>query len=92
MDETRLRLRFMRHDPRVSLTVLDRDDWYRHVSLAGAVVSIEEDVGMRDIDRLARHYTGAPFRRRDSRRFTAHIRVDGWHAWSGGGPWDPEAA
>ncbi len=90
MDATRLRLRFMRHDPRVSLTVLDRDDWYRHVSLTGDVVSIGADPDLRDIDRIARHYTGEPFPRRDGRRFTARIRVHGWHTWWGGGPWDPE--
>jgi hypothetical protein len=33
MDASRRRLEFMRRDPRVSLTVLDRESWYRHVSL-----------------------------------------------------------
>jgi len=33
MDVSRLRLRFMRRDPRVALTVLDEDSWYSHVSL-----------------------------------------------------------
>jgi PPOX class probable F420-dependent enzyme len=40
MDETRLRLRFMRRDPRVALTVLDAEGWYRHVSLLGQAVEI----------------------------------------------------
>lgn len=31
MDEARVRLRHLRNDPRVSLTVLDRD-WYTHVT------------------------------------------------------------
>ena len=35
MDDTRARLDYLRSDPRVSLTVLDADDWYRHVSLRG---------------------------------------------------------
>lgn len=87
MDESRLRLRFMRRDPRVALTVLDDEGWYRHVSLLGRVVSLEEDVGLRDIDRLARRYTGQPFRTRDRRRFSAWIRVENWHAWDGSGPW-----
>src|SRR5437867_10068504 len=52
MDETRLRLRFMRRDPRVALTVLDAEGWYRHVSLLGHAVSIEDDRELRDIDRL----------------------------------------
>ena len=87
MDESRLRLRFMRHDPRVALTVLDEGSWYRHVSLLGRVVSLEEDADLRGIDRLARRYTGEPFRTRDARRFSAWMQVDAWHAWAGSGPW-----
>jgi len=87
MDENRLRLRFMRYDPRVALTVLDTEDWYRHASLLGRIVSLEEDEALRDIDRLALRYTGERFRRRDRRRFSAWIRVDAWHAWDGSHPW-----
>jgi PPOX class probable F420-dependent enzyme len=87
MDESRLRLRFLRRDPRVALTVLDRESWYRHVSLIGRIDSLEEDVDLHDIDRLALRYTGRPFRARDSRRFSAWIRVEAWHAWAGSGPW-----
>jgi PPOX class probable F420-dependent enzyme len=87
MDEGRVRLRFMRHDPRVALTVLDDDDWGRHVSLLGHVVSLEEDVELRDIDRLAVRYTGGPFRTRDRRRFSAWVEVDAWHGWAGPQPW-----
>jgi PPOX class probable F420-dependent enzyme len=92
MDEGRLRLRFMRRDPRVALTVLDNDDWGRHVSLLGEIASLEEDVDLRDIDRLAVRYTGQPFRRRDRRRFSAWMRVDAWHGWDGPGPWPTEIA
>src|SRR2546425_643708 len=53
MDESRLRLRFMRRDRRVALTVLDEEGWHRHVSLLGRIVSLEEDLELRDIDRLA---------------------------------------
>jgi PPOX class probable F420-dependent enzyme len=87
MDESRVRLQFMRHDPRVALTVLDDDDWGRHVSLLGRVVSLEEDVDLRDIDRLALRYTGGPFRTRDRRRFSAWVDVDAWHGWAGPQPW-----
>jgi PPOX class probable F420-dependent enzyme len=87
MDETRLRLRFMRRDPRVALTVLDDGSWYRHVSLLGRVVELVEDEGLHDIDRLARHYTGEPFRDRESRRFSAWVEPSAWHAWEGSGPW-----
>ena len=60
MEDTRLRLRYLRADPRASLTVLAEGDWYRHVTLLGRVASIEEDVGLSDIDRLAVRYTGKP--------------------------------
>jgi PPOX class probable F420-dependent enzyme len=81
MDEGRKRLEHMRAEPRVSLTVMDLSDWSAHVSLQGRVISIEEDAGLRDIDRIAMHYTGEPYYRRDRRRFSAWIEVEQWHAW-----------
>jgi len=87
MDESRLRLRFMRRDPRVALTALGRDEWYRHASLLGEVAEIREDEGLSDIDRLAHHYTGQPFRNRERRRFSALVEPGAWHAWSGSGAW-----
>src|ERR1700754_2487956 len=35
MEDTRKRLDHMRRDPRVSLTVLDKDVWYNQVTLRG---------------------------------------------------------
>ena len=35
MDEGRIRLEHMRNDPRVTLTVLDGDDWYTTVTIIG---------------------------------------------------------
>jgi PPOX class probable F420-dependent enzyme len=87
MDESRLRLRFMRRDPRVALTVLDEGSWYRHVSLLGQAVEIVEDEGLVDIDRLSLHYSGEPFGDRRCRRFSAWVEPSAWHAWEGGGPW-----
>jgi hypothetical protein len=71
----------MRNDPRVGLDVLDENDWYTHVSITGRVDQMREDAELADIDRLARHYTGEPFRRRDRRRISTWIAVDGWHGW-----------
>jgi PPOX class probable F420-dependent enzyme len=87
MDESRLRLRFMRRNPRIALTALDGEGRDRHVSLSGRIASIDEDKGLRDIDRLALHYTGAPFRTRDRRRFSARVEIESWHAWDGARPW-----
>ena len=83
MEDTRLRLGYMRRDRRVALTVLGsgEDGWYRHVSLLGRIVSIEDDESLADIDRLARRYTGRPFRSRDARRVSAWMEPDLWHAW-----------
>jgi PPOX class probable F420-dependent enzyme len=81
MEDTRLRLGYLRANPRVSLTVLAADDWYHHVSLIGRVASIEEDVELRDIDRLALRYTGKPYRKRDRARFSAWLEPEQWHAW-----------
>jgi PPOX class probable F420-dependent enzyme len=87
MDASRLRLQLLRRDPRASLTVLDRDDWYRHVSLLGRVISIEDDTDLAGIDRLALRYTGKPFGRRQAARVNAWLEPDRWHGWSDAGPW-----
>jgi PPOX class probable F420-dependent enzyme len=87
MDESRLRLGFMRRDPRVALTVLDEGSWYRHVSLVGRVDELVEDEDLQDVDRLARHYTGEPFRDRRRRSVSAWVKPSAWHAWEGGRPW-----
>ena len=81
MDDTRARLDFLRRDPRVSLTVLDADDWYHHVSLRGRVVSLEPDTDLEDIDRISKHYRGQPYPARDRPRTSAWIEVASWHAW-----------
>jgi PPOX class probable F420-dependent enzyme len=87
MDEGRRRLDYIRQDPRVSITVLGREDWYHHVTLRGRVVSIDEDRDFTEIDRLSRHYTGEPYPQRDRGRVSAWIEVDSWHAWAVGEPW-----
>ena len=47
MDHTRKRLQHLRDDPRISLTVLDEQGWYTHVSLVGTVVEMRDDEGLR---------------------------------------------
>ena len=89
MEDSRKRLGHMRTDPRVSLTVLGGDDWYRHVTLRGRVAAIEDDTEFEGIDRLSRHYTGAAYSRRDRGRVNAWIEVESWHAWNHGRAWSP---
>lgn len=84
MNEVRSRLRWMRLNPRVSLTIFDAD-WYRHVSLYGLVVAIEDDTDLSGIDRLAVRYTGRPFGDRHAKRVNAWIEPRGWHGWDDSG-------
>jgi PPOX class probable F420-dependent enzyme len=87
MDESRVRLGHMRRDPRVSLTVIDLDQWYDHITLMGRIVTIEDDPDLEDIDRLARRYTGQPFRNRNRTRVSAWLEPERWHGWRGGHAW-----
>jgi PPOX class probable F420-dependent enzyme len=80
MDEKRSRLGWIRENPRVSFTVFD-EDWYRHVSFTGDVISTHRDPDLIDIDRLASRYTGKPFWNRKARRVSAWIEPRAWHVW-----------
>jgi PPOX class probable F420-dependent enzyme len=84
MHESRSRLGWLRKNPKVSVTVLD-EDWYRHVSLFGSVVSIADDLSLADIDRLCRRYTGKAFANRTAKRVSAWIEPKGWHGWDDDG-------
>jgi PPOX class probable F420-dependent enzyme len=84
MRDSRSRLGWMRANPKVSMTVLD-EDWYRHVSLFGSVVTIADDVGLVAIDRLCRRYTGKAFANRSARRVSAWIEPKGWLGWDDSG-------
>ncbi|WP_028645294.1 PPOX class F420-dependent oxidoreductase [Nocardioides sp. URHA0020] len=81
MDDTRVRLKHLRRDPRITLTVLDEDSWYTHVSLIGHVEGLVPDEGLVDIDRLSIHYGGSPYPDRTSPRTSAWLRVETWHGW-----------
>jgi hypothetical protein len=92
MHERRSRLRWLRANPKASLTALGggtpadaRDDWYRHVSLFGSVVRFADDSTLADIDRLCLRYTGKPFSNRRAKRVSAWIEPHGWHGWDDGG-------
>ncbi len=84
LDAQRARLQHLRHDPRISLTALATGDWYTHVSVQGRALEIVDDEGLRDIDRLARHYTGRPYRNRERPRVSVHMEIDRWHGWHAG--------
>ena len=81
MDKGRTRVKYLRDDPRTTITVLAEDDWYTHVSMQGRVVEWADDVGLTQIDRLSTHYTGKPYPVRDRDRVSAWIEVERWHGW-----------
>jgi len=83
MDAGRARLRWIEDHPQLSLTALKEDEWYTHVSVRGPVVRWEHDEAkaLADIDRLARHYTGRPFRNRAAKRVSAWFEITHWHGW-----------
>ena len=81
LDASRARLKHLRTDPRVSLTVLAHDNWYTHVSVQGRVTSITDDVDLTDIDRLSTHYGGKPYPNRTSPRVSVLVEIDRWHGW-----------
>ena len=68
----RVKERNMRRDPRVAISIADKDDWYSKVAIRGRVVEmVEGDVADRQIDELAKKYLGAdeyPWRKPEERR------------------------
>ncbi|WP_139978725.1 PPOX class F420-dependent oxidoreductase [Nocardioides litoris] len=81
MDDTRVRLKHLRRDPRIALTVTDADDWYTHVSIVGRIDGLTADEGLADINRLSRHYRGSDYPDQESPRTSARIVVERWHGW-----------
>jgi PPOX class probable F420-dependent enzyme len=79
MDAERLRLKHMRRDGRVSVTVIDLADWYHVVTVLGHVVEIRDDEDLVDIDRLSRRYRGTKYWNRERRRVTALVEPERWH-------------
>lgn len=80
LDAGRKRLEHIRANPRISLTVLDGDSWYRHVSLRGSV-TLQPDPDLSDIDRLAHHYIQRPYPDRGRPRVSAWLDIDTYHVW-----------
>ncbi|MFC7344081.1 PPOX class F420-dependent oxidoreductase [Saccharopolyspora griseoalba] len=81
LDAGRVRLKHMRNDPRVTLSVMDSGDWYTHVTVVGRVVEFRDDDGLVDLDALAHRYLGQQYPNRDNPRVSAFIEIDRWHGW-----------
>jgi PPOX class probable F420-dependent enzyme len=81
MDASRKRLQYMRANPNISVTVVDRDDMYYAVTLSGAIAEFVDDTGLRDIDALCHRYFGSPYPDRSGPRVSAWLEIDRWHVW-----------
>ena len=81
MDEGRARLRHIRKNPSVAMSIMDHENWIHHISLTGTVREIYDDEGMRDIDRLAMQYMNIQYKNRERGRVSALINIDTWFGW-----------
>ena len=75
------RRRQLVREPRLTLTVLDGDDWYRQVTVHGTAEQVDDDRGLAVIDRISQHYEGAPFEDRVRDHAFARVRVMEWNAF-----------
>lgn len=57
-----------RRDPRVTLSVVDRNDPWRFLVIRGRVIDVRLDTELQLIDRTSHRYVGQPYRRRDLAR------------------------
>jgi PPOX class probable F420-dependent enzyme len=80
MDRNSHRLRHLRSNPHVALTVL-ADDWYSQLSLMGRAVGFRADSDLGDIDRLSNRYLGVPYEDRTYDGVTVVVEVDRYHTW-----------
>jgi len=80
MDRDSYRLRHLRAEPRVALTVLG-DDWNNQLSLLGRAVEIRDDSGLVDIDALSHRYRGEPYEDRAYAGVSVLFEVERWHTW-----------
>jgi PPOX class probable F420-dependent enzyme len=84
LDSSRARLAHLRHEPRISLTILVEGNWYSHISVQGSIGPIVDDEGLAQIDRLSTHYLGSPYGNRTSPRVYTHVTPEHWHGWENG--------
>ncbi|MDQ0212163.1 pyridoxamine 5'-phosphate oxidase family protein [Arthrobacter bambusae] len=71
------RLQHLRHDPRMSLTVLQRNDWTEAVTIQGTAVEFFGDENLAIIDAMTMHYFGGPYAVR-APRTAVRVRIDDW--------------
>jgi PPOX class probable F420-dependent enzyme len=80
MDRESHRLRHLRWNPRVALTVLG-DDWYNQLSILGRAVEFRDDPDLADIDGLSQRYLSEPYEDRAYTGVTVLVEVERFHTW-----------
>jgi PPOX class probable F420-dependent enzyme len=80
MDSAGHRVRNLRRDPRLALTVFG-DDMYTQVSLLARVVELRDDPEFLDLDRLSVSYEGKPYDDRSFVPVSAIAQLDRWHTY-----------
>lgn len=80
MDADGHRIRNLRRDPRVALTVLG-DVWYNHLSVLGRMIEEHPDSDFAVIDRLSQRYTGEPYPERGFQCLYVLAEVERWHKY-----------
>lgn len=76
-----LKLSNIRRDPRVSVTVYDRDDPYLELNIRGTVTSIDKSGGTALIDELSQLYYGKspyPYHKPGQAWFAVGIQIEHW--------------
>jgi len=74
------RLRHVRRDPRVALTVLGESK-FTHLSVLGRVVDITRDNDFTAVDEFARHYTGRQYPNHDTPGYVLRVEIERWHVF-----------
>lgn len=57
-EQSRLKVRNLKRDPRVAISIQDPDNAYAYIQIKGRVVEITPEGGFEGIDRLAKKYMG----------------------------------
>ena len=57
-EQTRLKVRNLKRDPRVSISIFDQENPYSYIEVRGRVVEITPKGGAEGIDKLAKKYMG----------------------------------
>jgi PPOX class probable F420-dependent enzyme len=63
--ESSLKVRNLRRDPRLALSVVDYHDPYEEVQIRGRVLEFRDDSSFAVLDEISRKYTGKEFSLRD---------------------------